>query len=63
LVVVLRFGGESAGRCGERSELGEGGGEIVGPPPGGLQSQLGLAAVEGEAGGDVQEPIAQALGL
>jgi hypothetical protein len=41
----------------------EGGGEITGPAPGGLQAQRGGAGVEGEAGGDVQQPVAQALGL
>ena len=39
------------------------GGEVGGPGPGGLQAQCGGAGVEGQAGGDVQQPVAQTFGL
>jgi hypothetical protein len=41
----------------------EGGGEIGGPRPVGLEAELRAACVEGQAGGDVQQPVAQALGF
>ncbi len=47
-----------SGRRGQCFELVEGGGEVVGPAPGGLQAQGGGAGVEGEAAGDVQQPVA-----
>jgi len=46
-----------SGWCGQRFELVEGGGEGCGPGPGCLQAQRGGAGVEGEAGGDVQQPV------
>ena len=53
----------ASGWCGERFELGEGGGEFAGPGPVGWEAQGGDAGVEGQAGGDAQQPVAQALGL
>src|SRR5215218_4522707 len=47
----------------ERGEPREGGGELVGPGPVAIEVQDRLAGVEGEAAGDVQQPVAQALGF
>jgi len=62
-VIVVRARPVLAGWGGERFEALEGGGEFAGPGPGGLEAQGGGAGVEGEAGGDVQQAVAQALGL
>ena len=53
----------SAGGGWERLELLERGEEVAGPGPGVLEVQLRLAAVERESGGDVQQLVAQPLGL
>ena len=53
----------SGGRVGDCFEFRERGGERGGPRPGCLEAQPGLAGVEGEPGGDVKQPVAQALGL
>ncbi len=53
----------SAGRRGERFEAGERVREVARPGPAHLQAEPRLAAVEGEPGGGVQEPVAQPLGL
>src|SRR3954471_1176811 len=47
----------------ERLQAREGGGELAGPGPSGLQAQRGAAGVEGESSGSVQQPVAQSLGL
>lgn len=52
----------AAGGC-ERLELLERGEQVAGPGPGVLEVQLGFAAVEREAAGDVQELVAQPLGI
>jgi hypothetical protein len=52
-----------SGRVGERFQAREGGGELGGPGPGGRQAQAGAAGVEREARGDVEQAVAQALGL
>ena len=38
-------------------------GEFEGPGPAALEAQPGGAGVEGEAAGDVKEPVAKALGF
>jgi hypothetical protein len=43
------------GKCVETLERG---GELIGPGPGGGQAQRRGARVKGEAGGDVQQPVA-----
>ena len=53
----------SAGGLREPFQPCERGGEVDGPGPAGRESQLRLAAREGEPGGDVQEAVAQPLGL
>src|SRR3954451_24950640 len=55
--------GGSAGGGGERFELAEGGEQLAGPGPAALEVQLGAAAVEGEPCRDVEQPVAQSLGL
>jgi hypothetical protein len=57
-VPAVRSGGR-----GERSCLGKGVGERFGPGPLGMQAQRRGAGVKGQAIGDVQQPVAQALGL
>ena len=47
----------------ERAEAREGGGEVGGPGPAGLQAQAGAAGVEREPRGDVQQSVAQPLGF
>ena len=54
--------GSARGRW-QRGEPGEAGGQRVGPGPGALEAQRRLAGVEGQAGGGVQQPVAQRLGL
>lgn len=54
---------ESAGGFGQRVEAGERVGEVGRPGPGCLEAQVGAAGVEGQARGDVQQAVAQALGL
>src|SRR5919206_5094286 len=61
VVVVVAGRGGSTGRR-ERSEPGEGGGEVLGPGPGPGKPETCSARVEGESSGGVQQPVAQALG-
>jgi hypothetical protein len=61
-LVVVRCAGWS-GRRRERFEARERCGEFAGPAPRGLDAQRGGAGVEGQAGGDVQQSVAQAFGL
>ncbi len=51
------------GAAGERSELLKRGEELGCPGPGALQVELGAASGERQAPGDVQQLVAQALGL
>jgi hypothetical protein len=57
-----RFRASAGGRC-ERPQTRERCDELSGPRPVGLDTQVGLAGVEGEAGGDVEQPIAKAFGF
>ena len=47
----------------QREQAGEGGGQCVGPGPAALQVQRRAAGVERQAGGGVQQSVAQRLGL
>jgi hypothetical protein len=55
--------GALAGQVGECSGLGERVEQLFGPGPGALQPQPLPAGVAGDARGDVQDPVAQGLGL
>ena len=52
-----------AGGVGSAFEAAERNREVVGPGPVVLEAQRCGAGVEGEAAGDVQQPVAQSLGL
>src|SRR5438477_59599 len=52
-----RWWARSAGGRRERLQACEGGGEFAGPGPVAVEAQDGLAGVEGESGGDVQQPV------
>src|SRR3712207_8216155 len=54
-------GGRSVRR--EGGEALEGGGEVAGPRPRAWKAQAGLAGVEAQAAGAVQQSVAQALGF
>src|SRR5215212_10372971 len=59
-----RVGGPAlAGGRWECREALEGGGQLARPGPVAVEVQDRLAGVEGEAAGDVQQPVAQPLGL
>src|SRR3954471_783229 len=62
---VLGVGGRPRSARGgwERFEAAEGGDELAGPGPGALEVQLASAGGERQPGGDVQQPVAQPLGL
>src|SRR5215207_10106820 len=53
----------SGGGWRQRLEAREGGGELAGPGPAGLEAQRGAARVEGQPSGRVQQPVAQRLGF
>ena len=61
-LVLVRPGGRSGAGQGE-TKPGEGAGEVVCPRPGGVDTQVEAPGVVGEAGSDVQQPLAQRLGL
>src|SRR4051794_34169992 len=48
---------------GDRAQARERVGECLGPGPVGLESQAGAATVVDDPSGDVQQPVAQSLGL
>ncbi len=62
-VVVLAAAAAGSQRARQRFEPPECGGEVGRPGPARLQAQLRLATVEGEPRGDVQQAVAQPLGL
>lgn len=61
VVLAWRRPGLGSGETG--SEAGVGGGEVVAPRPGAVDPEDCLPSSGDEAGGDVEEPVAQALGF
>src|SRR4051812_27959993 len=59
----MRPGSVVSGGVGECFEPVQGGGELGGPGPAGLEVQAGAAGMEGEPGGDVQQPVSEAFGF
>jgi hypothetical protein len=61
---LLVFAGCPArsGAGGQRPQAGKGGDELAGPGPCGREMQRALACGSRQAPGDVQQPVAQALG-
>jgi len=53
----------SSGGSWERSQLAQGGGELLPPRPGARQVQPGAPSRDRCAAGDVPQPVAQRLGL
>src|SRR3954453_2937042 len=53
--------GRSIGGDGQRSQPAESCSEVLGPGPGALNAEPTPALSAGEAGGDVQQPVAQRL--
>ncbi len=60
MIVVVGSGLRSA--SGDGGQPGERGGELAGPGPGSREAQDGLAGVEGQSPGGVQQAVASRLG-